>query len=194
MFRPSRFTLLIALAASPAFAQVNIEIFQNYVDHGNGISFSNPVGSFTSPNINFVIGAGGSWHPFGLASFGARITGNLYGGSVTQHTHDMGISSSDGSYLFFNGDLLINNGGIHGFSNVQSPFHDRLPGANPFELQFFKSSDGGASGVEMTQYFQSGGALTMFPAFFTAPLPEPTTLLIASVGAIELAARRRRPR
>jgi len=197
--RLCRLALILAAAifsSANASAQVTVEIFRGYVDNGNSISFFDPVGSFNSPNIDFFIGTGGVWQPYGLTSFGARFTGNRYGPSEPRFTSDMGIMSSDGSYLFFNGELLINNGGIHGPRGVQALYFALLPGANPFELQFFKSPGGGLRGVEMTTYSASGGAITMPPSAFVPRVPdpmldpvlapEPSTLPLVSIGGIGL--------
>ena len=80
--QPIRLALAIlaftTLTVSGAKADVFVEVFESYVDTGSSVTFSNPVGSFSSPSVDFFVGTGGSWHPFGLSSFGARITGNLY--------------------------------------------------------------------------------------------------------------------
>jgi len=172
-----------------AFAQVQVEVFQSYVDTGAGVTFSDPVGTFNSPDAAFLINYGLSFHPHGLASFGARITGNFY--TPIAHTQTFALDSSDGSYLFLNGTLNVNNGGVHGVSIADGTPVDLLAyDPNPFEIQFYKSPGGGPSGVDLGRHFQSGGFVQFSPSSFV-PVPEPANLFALGVGAVILMRRRR---
>lgn len=177
-----------ALMSQLARADVFVEIFQDYVDTGSSITMTNPVGSFTAESVNFYIGEGGAWHPFGLNSFSARITGNLYFDLPFINAR-LGLGSSDGSYMFLEGNPLIQNGGIHPFGNVAS---DQITlstfDPHPFEIQFFKSSGGGISGVELGGYLPHGPFYHFGPEKYD-PVPEPITLVSVLSGLLFMARR-----
>jgi hypothetical protein len=155
---------------------VFVEVFENYIDTGSSIALSTPVGSFSSESVDFFVGTGGSWHPFGLSSFGARITGNLYFESGANLR--LGMGSSDGSYLFLNGNLEVNHGGVHGYSIASSnPLNFEPIVGHPFEIQFYKSPGGGISAVELGSFFQTGGFYHFSPSVYD-PVPEPATFLV----------------
>lgn len=192
-FGPTLFGGMIAATlflAPKSEAVVFVEIFENYTDTGSGVEFSNFVGSFEAPAVDFVIGTGASWHPFGLSSFGARITGNLY--MSWTDLRKVGLTSSDGSYLFLNGNLEVENGGDHDLFHVKSEYISFVAGEpNPFEIQFFNAPGGGPSGVDFGTYFQHGPFFAFDPSYFN-PVPEPATCLGLASGLLLLKRRRAR--
>ena len=80
---------------------------------GVNIDFSGATlaGSFTSPAVSFGTATGFNWHPFGLADFGADVTGSVDAAGGTYH---ISLFSDDASYLFIDGVLQISRPGPHG--------------------------------------------------------------------------------
>ena len=164
-----------------AGAQVNVDIFSGHTSVGGGAPYSGLVGSFTSPDIQFFTNFGKHWNPFGLSSFGADMTGVL--NVASDATYSFTLSSDDGSLLFIDGGAtpVVDNGGMHG---LQIRLGDAFltAGAHPFEVQFFE--DGmGESGVDLT--LPSG-------VTYGTAVPEPSILLLFSVGLFGLVALRRK--
>jgi len=166
------FSLVLTINASADL--VHVDIYSGFSDTGGGAPFSGLVGSFDSPDIQFGTAIGYNWHPFGQGSFGADINTNINVPSATTYTFTLG--SDDGSLLFIDGNLVIDNGGPHGPNNV-SGTATLSAGIHSLEVQFFEDF-GGPSGVELNL----PAAVT-----FAAPLPAPAlgivTLLTLTVGA-----------
>jgi len=124
---------------------LNVDIYSGFVDTGGGAPYTSLVGSFISPDILFATNNSYGWHPYGLSSFGADITGSL---SVAANDNYLfTLDSDDGSLLFIDGNLVVDNGGEHG-PNVAQNSWSLTAGSHSFEVQFFEDF-GGPSGVDM---------------------------------------------
>jgi len=159
-------------------AQVNVDIYSGFSASGGGAPYSGLVGSFGSTDVMFATNTGFNWHPFGLADFGADITGFL--SVAADGDYGFGLNSDDGSLLFIDGNLVVDNGNAHG---PNSAFNTATlsAGTHPFEVQFFECC-GGQSGVDL-----SLGAGVSYA-------PEPASLTILVAGLLCPLVARRRPR
>jgi hypothetical protein len=103
---------------------------------GSGAPFSDLAGTLTASGITFATDHAYIWHPFGLSSFGADITGSL---DVSDNkTYTFTVDSAGGTFLFIDGNLLINYDGVHG--SLTSTGSARLTaGIHSFEIQIFSS-------------------------------------------------------
>ncbi len=121
-------------------------IYNGFSQTGGGAPFSDPAGSFISPRITFATDTGYNWHPFGLPAFGASITGCL---SVSSSSiYPFALNSDDGSLLFIDGTLVVDNGGAHAPVTVTGSTL-LAAGMHSFEVQFYEDF-GGESGVDLT--------------------------------------------
>jgi hypothetical protein len=179
----------LALAPGAAGAQVSVTIFSGFVAVGGGAPFSSPICSFGAPAVDFATAVGYEWKPCGLpddAEFGALITGVF--DVVAPGLFPIGLSSDDGSRLFIDGALAIDNGGTHGPITTTVPIAFPVGGLHPFAIEFFECC-AGPSGVELI--------LTPDVTYgSSAAVPEPATLALTLGGVLALAplARRRRQR
>src|SRR5262247_3711883 len=96
-------------AADAGTPPVNVDVFSGFTLVGGGTPYSGLVGSFQSADIKFATTTGFNWHPFGLGSFGADMTGFLH--VAADDTYSFKLTSDDGSLLFIDGALVVNNGG-----------------------------------------------------------------------------------
>ncbi len=161
---------------------VNVDIFATHtVDTGGGAPYADFVGSFTSAEITFATDTGYNWHPFGLSSFGADLTGCLI--APRDGLYAFGLDSDDGSLLFIDGSLVVDNGGPHpptivnGSAILTAGIHD-------FEVQFYEDF-GGESGVN----------LILSPCISYCPIPLPPSAILLGSGlfGMGLLGWRRRP-
>jgi hypothetical protein len=102
-------------------------------------------GSFTAPGITFATDTGYNWHPFGLSDFDADIRGCLK--VDADGTYTFTLNSDDGSQLFIDGTLVVDDGGVHG-PQVVSGSAGLTAGTHSFEVTFFECC-GGPSGVDL---------------------------------------------
>jgi hypothetical protein len=155
-------------------------------------------GTFLTPAINFDYGTGSRWSPFGLTdNFSDSTTGFLLVNAPG--TYRFGLNSDDGSFLFIDGALVINNGFFQG-SNQTPPFGqpqvtaDIFLGAGIHRIEVDHFQGGGGAGVTLflPDFFGQGGVS------FATPLdlvPEPSSIALFAVGLSGCAAygwRRRR--
>jgi PA14 domain-containing protein len=137
--------MIVFGAADAGTPPVNVDVFSGFTFDGGGAPYSGLVGSFQSADIKFATTTGFNWHPFGLASFGADMTGFLH--VPTDGTFTFTLTSDDGSLLFIDGSLVVDNGGPHGPVTV-SGSAVLTEGTHSFEVQFFECC-GGPSGVDL---------------------------------------------
>lgn len=138
--------LVLALPLGAQAALINVDVFANYTNPSTGgAPYVTYVGSLGSADVQFGSTTGFNWHPFGLGSFGAEITGRL--DIPAAGNYAFSLISDDGSMLYINNALVINNGGGHGPSgpivSVAIP-----AGCLPFKVEFYEDF-GGASGVDL---------------------------------------------
>jgi hypothetical protein len=147
---------------------VEVNITTTPPDTGTNLDFSGttPIGSFTSPDIQFLTNTGQNWHPFGQSTFGADITGTLL--VAAPGTYTFNLVSDDGSYLFIGGNIVVNNGGAHGPTSISNSAL-LTAGNHPFEVQFWENGIG-QSGVDLN--------LPQGVAF----VPEPATWALLLLG------------
>lgn len=162
-----------ALAVSGvSHANVITNIYSGYTTSGGGAPYSGFVGSLSTPGISFATDTGYSWHPFGLASFGADVSASLQvpvAGTYTFH-----LSSDDGALVFIDGALLIDRGGPHGPSTTDGTL-SLSAGMHAVEVQFFECC-GGPSGLDFV--IPTDVVIGVPPQ----SIPEPNSLLLIGLG------------
>lgn len=131
--------------STPVYLTVNI--YTDTTDGGDHLNFGPFYGSFTSSDIQFKTDNNKRWKPFGLKKFGADITGLI--SVASGGTYTFTLNSNDGSYLFIDGTLIVNNGGnIDGFRS-RSNSVALSAGEHTLEVQFWQAG-GTDSGVDLT--------------------------------------------
>ncbi len=169
----------LALSASTlAAASVVTNVYSGF-GGGDGTPFSGLVGTLTTPGISFGTDTGFDWHPFGLGAFGSQSLGSLVVGVEADYSFD--LTSDDGSSLYIDGALVIDNGGGHS-PDTKSGVAHLTPGEHSFVVNFFEDF-GGASGLDLA--LPSG-------VRFAEAVPEPATyaLVLVALGAGAVARRR----
>src|SRR5262249_51143945 len=126
-------------------AAVNVNVYSGHDLNGGGAPYSGLVGSFAANGVTFATDTGFNWHPFGLDAFGADITGCL--NVAADGDYSFSLNSDDGSLLFIDGNLIVDNGGGHSPA-VASGTATLVAGLHTFEVQFFEDF-GGESGVDL---------------------------------------------
>jgi hypothetical protein len=169
--------LFVAATAAMASAQVDSAIYVGHSTSGGGAPYSGLVGFVDTPDVMFATNTGFSWHPFGLSAFGADITGIL--NASADGTYAFSLNSDDGSQLFIDGSLVVDDGGPHG-PNLVTNSAFLTAGHHSFEVQFFEDF-GGDSGVDL-----------LLPNGVTYATPEPASFVVAGFGALCLMRRRKR--
>ena len=111
---------------------------------GGGAPYSGLVGTFQASAVDFATTTGYNWHPFGQFAF-AR-TSRVPPGREPWHVH-LYVGFTDGSLLFIDGNLVVNNGDPHS-PNITSGSATLSAGTHSFEVQFFECCSG-PSGVDL---------------------------------------------
>lgn len=121
-------------------------------DNGTGINFAaggiglTPIGTNTSPTLP-PFPAVTFNNDFGANDFFAvRLTGTFDVAADAVYSFTTG--SDDGSYLFINGGLVVDNGGRHGTTNVTGNVF-LAAGQHAFELQFAEDDGGNTLGIQL---------------------------------------------
>jgi len=124
---------------------VNVNVYSGFTAAGGGAPYTDLVGTLQSSGVSFGTDTGFDWHPFGLFEFGADITGVL--NVAVGGTYTFTLDSDDGSLLFIDGNLIVDNGDPHGEQSVSGDA-TLSAGFHCFEVQFFECC-GGPSGVDL---------------------------------------------
>ncbi len=141
-------TFLDGNTANTAVVAVSIYSSSTCTGICDGTPYSGLVGTFTSNNVLFGASQGSfNWHPFGLGSFSALFAGTL--NVAGSGSYQFSLSSDDGSSLYIDGVLVLNNGGIHGPNAVTSSPVALGAGSHTFQVNFLETSFG-SSGVDLT--------------------------------------------
>ena len=137
--------LAVAFASFTAVAQINVDYYTGFVPKGDGSPFSNYVANENTPNIRFAMANWWHWHPFGLGAFGAQMKGMLL--VKAAGSYPFALTSDDGSRLYVDDRLVLDNGGDHGPGTVIAILK-LSAGYHPFVLNYWQNGVG-ASGVDL---------------------------------------------
>jgi hypothetical protein len=173
--------LLSSCIAAHASTVLLYNGFPGNADTGRGTPFNFSggalVGSFFAPDINFGNGSV-QWNPSGLSiNFGADITATIR--VATAGTYTFNTSSDDGSLLFIDGQLVVNNNFAQGFTERQGSIQ-LSAGTHTMEVQYAQAFGGSAlsatlpAGVSYV-YEQPTLAIYHDPSSLTpaSPIPPP---------------------
>lgn len=174
---------LLAGTAAQAliYPTVASDYFGSFTDTGTSITFSNllfsDVYSGTAAGIKNDRDLGGTnsdplWPDAGI-NFGADVSTQFL--APTSQTYRLSLGSDDGGYMFVDGVLAINNGGIHGIVTLTQDIF-LTAGLHNIEVQY-------------DNVFCCGAVLD----FSVGTVPEPTSwaFMILGVAGIGFAMRRR---
>jgi hypothetical protein len=150
--------------STPTPACLTVTVYSGFTETGGGTPYSVPVGTFMAGDVLFGTRENWAWHPFDQPRFGADITGDLT--AAAGGSYEFALDSDDGSLLFIDGNLVVDNGGprTHGISATGTA--SLTAGTHAFEIQFFESFDG-PSGVDMT--LPAGVSYATCPQASTTP-------------------------
>lgn len=166
-------------AATLASAQVTTNVYRGFTSGGDGTPFSDLAGTLDTAGVTFATDTAYAWHPFGLSSFGSQSSGNL--SVAVAGSYLLGLNSDDGSSLYIDGGLVIDNGGAHG-PTLRTSLVTLTAGLHSFQVNFWEDF-GGASGVD----------LNLAPGVeIAASVPEPETYALMLGGLLVLGAVARR--
>lgn len=176
---------LLFTAALQASGLVTTDIFSDITwSSAVGAPYSDFVGSLSTNDVQFATDTGITWHPFGLSSFGADISGAL--AVSAPGTYTFSLAADDGAQLFVDQSLLINEGYQHPILTESASMAFTDAGVVPFQILYFQNGVGG-SGVDLN--LPSGISFTDPPL---DPMPETPSLLLAGLGLTMVGCIRRR--
>jgi hypothetical protein len=171
------FGIILCTGSEAKADPITVTIYDNFNVNQLPYSFSNPIGTFSAEDVMFASNTGFNWKPYGEWNFGAIISGTLY--TAGNGIYSFSLNSDDGSLLYIDNQLVINNGGSHGPKTESADvFLAQVP--HSFEIQFFDV--GWQGGVDL--YLSEGVGYS--------PIPEPTSLLLLGTGLASLAFLRRK--
>jgi hypothetical protein len=128
------------------------------------------VGQIPTTNVNFGLPTS-NWQPFGLTQqFSAEMQAYFLVPTTGEYTFSTG--SDDGSVLFIDGQMVVNNDFFQGYT-VRQGTVDLTAGYHAFDLQYFQ----GGGGSSLTMGVPAGVAIA-------GETPEPGTWLLALFGAV----------
>lgn len=113
---------------------------------GGGAPYSSRIGAFRSSDIQFATNTGFNWHPFNQDAFGANLSGCLEVRRTGTYTFT--LNSDDGSELWIDGNLVVNNPDPHPPATATGSTL-LTAGVHSFEVHFFECCSG-PSGVDLT--------------------------------------------
>ena len=125
---------------------ITVNVYDGFTFSGGGAPYSGLIGTLTASDVQFATANSYNWHPFGLGSFGADITGSL--DVAAAGTYSFTLDSDDGSLLFIDGLLVVDDGNAHP-PQIGTGSATLTAGTHSFEVQFFECC-GGPSGVDLT--------------------------------------------
>lgn len=131
---------------TPPVPPVDVKVYSGFTTIGGGAPYSGLIGELHTLDIKFATNFSYNWHPFGQFQFGADLTGFLFVSAAGSKSFT--LNSDDGSELFIDGSLVVNDGGPHGPNTVTSSA-TLTAGTHTFEVKFFECC-GGPSGVDLT--------------------------------------------
>jgi hypothetical protein len=203
---------LIAPIAAQAAPGLNGRYYAGTYGNGPNGTYGTPTATFNTNTVCFPSCGGGSGDGDTLSSFlgvPAGYTTNLstdfnglnghtlfldgYLNIATTGSYTLGTYSDDGSLLYIDGNLVVNNGGDHGLVNHTGTVNLT---AGSHTLRIFQEENGGGTGL--TAYFVNPDSSTtaLGGSFLstTGGVPEPSqwALMLGGFAFAGAAMRRRR--
>ncbi len=128
---------LAGTAGAQTYPAATVTYYNTFNDTGSGITLSDPFGSDVIPSIHEDRDIGGTdsdpnW-PSAVNGFGADFTSTF--DAPKSRLYSFSLGADDGAYLFVDGNLAINNGGVHGISFVNGSVF-LASGPHSLEVQY----------------------------------------------------------
>jgi hypothetical protein len=119
-----------------------------------------------------------------LSDHAMVLTGYLY--APTTGTYSFTLGSDDGSALWINNALVINDDGDHSFTSVTNNSVSLTAGLN--SIKVLQIEVGGVTGLSLSE----NGAALATANLYPVPLPESWTLMLGGVAGLFLFSRSRK--